>query len=54
MNTDKLIAAEELAGRLKMAVEGIKKKPGLMKSSVGLTKGGKYERYQDERYQYEH
>jgi benzoyl-CoA reductase subunit B len=35
MSTDKLIAAEELAERLKMAAEGIKKKPGLMKCAVG-------------------
>jgi hypothetical protein len=35
MSTDSLITAEELAGRLKMAAEGIKKKPGLMKSTVG-------------------
>ena len=35
MSTDNLITVEELAGRLKMAAEGIKKKPGLMKSSVG-------------------
>jgi hypothetical protein len=35
MSTDKLITAEELAGRLKMAAEDIKKKPGVMKSSVG-------------------
>jgi len=35
MNTDKLITVEELAGRLKMAAEGIKKQPGLMKSSAG-------------------
>ena len=35
MSTDKLITVEELAGRLKMAAEGIKKQPGLMKSSVG-------------------
>jgi benzoyl-CoA reductase/2-hydroxyglutaryl-CoA dehydratase subunit BcrC/BadD/HgdB len=35
MNTDNLIAAEELAGRLKMAVAGIKKQPGLMKSTAG-------------------
>lgn len=35
MSADKLITAEELAGRLKMAAEGIKMKPGLMKSSVG-------------------
>jgi hypothetical protein len=30
MNTDKLITANELAGRLNMAIEGIKKKPGLI------------------------
>jgi len=35
MNTDKLIAAEELAKQIKMAAEGIKKKPGLMKSTAG-------------------
>ncbi len=35
MSTDNLITAEELAARLKMAAEGIKKKPGLMKSAVG-------------------
>jgi benzoyl-CoA reductase subunit B len=34
MSTDKLIGAEELAKRIKMAAEGIKKKPGLMKSTV--------------------
>jgi len=34
MNTDKLITAEQLAGALKMAGEGIKKKPGLMKSTA--------------------
>jgi hypothetical protein len=32
--TSNLITAEELAGALKMAGEGIKKKPGLMKSTV--------------------
>jgi benzoyl-CoA reductase/2-hydroxyglutaryl-CoA dehydratase subunit BcrC/BadD/HgdB len=35
MSTDKLITAEELANKLKMAAEGIKKKPGLMKSTAG-------------------
>ena len=35
MSTDKMITAEALAGALKMAVEGVKKKPGLMKSAVG-------------------
>ncbi len=35
MSMDKLITAEELAGRLKMAAEGIKQKRGLMRSSVG-------------------
>jgi len=35
MNTDNLITAEELAGRIKVAAEGIKKKPGLMKSTAG-------------------
>ena len=34
MSTDKLVTAEQLAGALKMAVEGTKKKPGLMKSAV--------------------
>ena len=34
MSNDKLIGAEELAKRIKMAVEGVKKKPGLMKSTV--------------------
>ena len=34
MNTDKLITAEQLAGALKMAGEGIKNKPGLMKSTA--------------------
>jgi len=34
MNTDKLITAEQLAGALKKAGEGIKNKPGLMKSTV--------------------
>ena len=33
--TDKLITPEELVARLKMAAEGMKKQPGLMKSSVG-------------------
>jgi hypothetical protein len=35
VNTDKLIAADELAKQIKMAAEGIKKKPGLMKSTAG-------------------
>ncbi len=35
MNTDNLITVEELAGRLKMAAEGVKQKSGLMKSTVG-------------------
>jgi benzoyl-CoA reductase/2-hydroxyglutaryl-CoA dehydratase subunit BcrC/BadD/HgdB len=35
MSTEALITAEELAGRLKVAAEGIKKKPGLMKSTAG-------------------
>ena len=30
MNTDNLVTAEQLAGALKMAVEGTKKKPGLI------------------------
>ena len=34
MSTDNLIAADELAKQIKMAVEGIKKKPGLMKSTA--------------------
>ena len=34
MSTDNLVTAEQLAGALAMAVEGIKKKPGLMKSAV--------------------
>ena len=35
MNTDNLITPEDLAARLKMAAEGMKKKPGMMKSTVG-------------------
>jgi hypothetical protein len=35
MSTTQLMAVDELAGRLHMAVEGLKKKPGLMKSGVG-------------------
>jgi benzoyl-CoA reductase/2-hydroxyglutaryl-CoA dehydratase subunit BcrC/BadD/HgdB len=35
MSNDKLIAADELAKQIKMAAEGIKKKPGLMKSTAG-------------------
>jgi benzoyl-CoA reductase/2-hydroxyglutaryl-CoA dehydratase subunit BcrC/BadD/HgdB len=35
MSSEDLITTEELAVRLKMAAEGIKKQPGLMKSSVG-------------------
>jgi hypothetical protein len=38
MGTDNLITAEQLAGALKMAGEGIKKKPGLMKSTVASMK----------------
>jgi len=34
MSNDKLIGAEELEKRIKMAVEGVKKKPGLMKSTA--------------------
>ncbi len=34
MNTDNLITPEGLARSLKMAAEGMKKKPGLMKSAV--------------------
>jgi benzoyl-CoA reductase subunit B len=34
MGTDKLITAEELAAKLKMAAEGVGKKPGLMKSTA--------------------
>jgi benzoyl-CoA reductase/2-hydroxyglutaryl-CoA dehydratase subunit BcrC/BadD/HgdB len=34
MNTDNLITPEGLAASLKVAVEGMKKKPGLMKSAV--------------------
>ena len=34
MSNDKLIGAEELARGIKMAVEGVKKKPGLMKSTA--------------------
>ena len=34
MSTDKLVASEGLAANLKTAVEGMKKKPGLMKSAV--------------------
>jgi hypothetical protein len=34
MSTDNLIAAEELAKQIKMVAEGIKKKPGLMKSTA--------------------
>jgi hypothetical protein len=37
MGTDHLITVEDLAGRLKMAAEGLKKKPGLMKPAVGCT-----------------
>jgi benzoyl-CoA reductase/2-hydroxyglutaryl-CoA dehydratase subunit BcrC/BadD/HgdB len=32
--SDKLITAEELEARLKMAIEGVKQQPGLMKSTV--------------------
>jgi benzoyl-CoA reductase/2-hydroxyglutaryl-CoA dehydratase subunit BcrC/BadD/HgdB len=35
MSMDKLITADELAKKLKMAAEGVKKKPGLMKSTAG-------------------
>jgi hypothetical protein len=35
MSTEKLIAADELARQIKMAAEGIKTKPGLMKSTAG-------------------
>jgi hypothetical protein len=35
MSTDNLIAVDELARQIKMAAEGIKKKPGLMKSTAG-------------------
>jgi benzoyl-CoA reductase/2-hydroxyglutaryl-CoA dehydratase subunit BcrC/BadD/HgdB len=35
MTNDKLLTIEELQARLKLALEGVKKKPGLMKSSVG-------------------
>jgi hypothetical protein len=35
MITENLITAEELAGRLMMAAEGMKKKPCWMKSSAG-------------------
>jgi len=35
MSPDNLITAEELAKQIKMAAEGIKKKPGLMKSTAG-------------------
>jgi benzoyl-CoA reductase subunit B len=38
MSTNNLITAEELAGALKMAGEGIKKKPGLMKSTPASMK----------------
>ena len=34
MSTDNLVTAEQLAGALKMAVEGMKKKPGLMKFAI--------------------
>ena len=34
VSTSNLIAADELAGALKLAGEGIKKKPGLMKSTA--------------------
>ena len=40
MNTDKLITSESLAASLKMAAEGMKKKPGLMKSAVPHVKVG--------------
>jgi len=36
MNDSKLITVEQLAPALKKAAEGIKKKPGLMKSSGGF------------------
>jgi benzoyl-CoA reductase/2-hydroxyglutaryl-CoA dehydratase subunit BcrC/BadD/HgdB len=35
MNNDKLITIEELMQRLKMATEGVKKQPGLMKTAAG-------------------
>jgi hypothetical protein len=35
MSTDKLIAADELSKKIKMAAEGMKKKPGVMKSTAG-------------------
>ena len=35
MKTTKFMDAPALLGRLKAAVEGLKKKPGLMKSGVG-------------------
>ena len=35
MNTDNLITPEGLAAQLKMAAEAIKKKSGVMKSTVG-------------------
>ena len=36
MNTDNLITPEGLPQSLKMAAEGIQKKPGLMKSTGGI------------------
>ena len=36
MSTDNLITIEELIQRLKMAKEGAKKQPGLMKSTPGF------------------
>src|SRR5512136_842748 len=38
MSATKFMTVEELAGRLHMAVEGLKKKPGLMKGGVGYLK----------------
>ena len=35
MSTEHLITVEELARSLAMAAEGVKKKPGLMRSAVG-------------------
>jgi benzoyl-CoA reductase/2-hydroxyglutaryl-CoA dehydratase subunit BcrC/BadD/HgdB len=35
MSTDKLLSIDDIRGALKMATEGVKKKPGLMRSAVG-------------------
>jgi len=38
MSATQFMTVTDLAGRLHMAVEGLKKKPGLMKSGVGYLK----------------